>query len=545
VPFGIARSALSSSSRRARIGYRCSLAALIVFFGCESLQTATADGDTRTIAFFNTHTKESLKITYKVNGRYDEDALQKINMVARDWREGKPTKMDPHLIDLLWAVHRELGAKEPISIVCGFRSPGTNAMLRSRSRGVAKFSQHMLGKAMDFFIPGVPLEKLREAGLRAQRGGVGYYPSSNFVHLDTGGVRHWPRMPEAQLAAVLAKGPLSTSVNGPATRTASAASFTSSLTKMLGIGSDDDDGEDSETTAATTAAPSRSASPARAEPARTKTAEAIPMPPVRPAAPSATAPSFGLASTTSRIVQLKPAAPAQGTTLASRDTGISGDMFSERGIWQGMPESDSMQASAALKSAAVTSQARRSGGTVVASAGPVATASLATTSLAPWPMPSREPVEATMSYAPVATPSVQTRPTGIGPAPRPAARPDTTVAMKRTATKPAALPTGGAQDSATNPGVATRLGPRLNDPWIRAMIVSPSAGTFMSTSLMGTPDYRVLGPYLQKPASSVMMTFSDDPHFGMSTDKFSGSAIVFVATVTFAQRTALLQPPPK
>src|SRR5207249_6001492 len=143
-----------------------------------------------------------------VNGRYDEEALKKINWVLRDWRKEEATKMDPHTIDMLWEVHREVGATEPIWVVCGYRSPGTNAMLRRRSSGVAKFSQHMLGKAMDFYIPGVSLERLREAGLRASRGGVGFYPSSNFVHLDTGSVRHWPRMPEAELAKVMAKGPL-------------------------------------------------------------------------------------------------------------------------------------------------------------------------------------------------------------------------------------------------------------------------------------------------------------------------------------------------
>ena len=86
--------------------------------------------------------------------------------------------MDPHLIDLLWEVHREVGAKEAIWIICGYRSPETNSMLRRRSSGVAEFSQHTLGKAIDFYIPGVPLERLREVGLRAQRGGVGFYPTS-------------------------------------------------------------------------------------------------------------------------------------------------------------------------------------------------------------------------------------------------------------------------------------------------------------------------------------------------------------------------------
>jgi hypothetical protein len=260
------------------------------------------------------------------------------------------------------------------------------------------------------------------------------------------------------------------------------------------------------------------------------------MPPVKPAAQPA--PSYGLASTTSRVIQLKPATtPAQATAVASRDTGPSADdVFSERSFWHGMPEADAAQASAALKSAASSSQARRSGGVAVASVGPAATASLA-----PWPIPSREPTEGTLSYAPVATPSIQTRPTGIGAAPRPApqssARPDTTVAVKRNGNKPSVVPTGIAGANPMKPG------PRLNDPWVRAMIVSPSAGAFMSTSLIGAPDYRVLGPYLQKPASSVMMTFSDNPHFGMSTEKFSGSAVVFVATVTFSQRTALLQSP--
>ncbi len=193
-----------------RFGSCGSIAALLMFFGCDGLQSATAEGETRTISLHHIHTNEDLTVTYKVNGRYDEKALGKIDQLLRDWREDKPTHMDPHLIDLLWEVHREVGAKEPIWIVCGYRSPSTNSTLRKRSSGVAKFSQHMQGKAIDFYIPGVPLDQLRAAGLRAQRGGVGYYPSSGapFVHLDTAGVRHWPRMPEAQLASVLSKGQL-------------------------------------------------------------------------------------------------------------------------------------------------------------------------------------------------------------------------------------------------------------------------------------------------------------------------------------------------
>src|SRR4029450_10403784 len=198
------------SLRCARAGYCCSIAAFLVFFGSKNLQNAVAQGDTRTISFHHIHTDEELTVTYKVNGRYDDEALRKINNLMRDWRESKLIAIDPHLIDLLWEVHREVGAKEAVWIVCGYRSPETNSMLRRRASGVAQFSQHTLGKAIDFYIPGVPLDQLREAGLRAQRGGVGFYPTSGapFVHMDTGSVRHWPRMLEAQLANVLAKGQL-------------------------------------------------------------------------------------------------------------------------------------------------------------------------------------------------------------------------------------------------------------------------------------------------------------------------------------------------
>lgn len=191
-----------------RNGKSVGLAALVLFFGCENLQTAIANGDTRTISFHHVHTGEDLTITYKVNGRYDDAAMQKINWELRDWRHEEPIKMDPHLIDLVWEVQRETGGKAPIQIICGYRSPATNSMLRAKTRGVAQFSQHMLGKALDFYLPDVPLSKLREAGLRLQRGGVGFYPTSGspFVHLDTGNVRHWPKMTRDQLAKVFPDG---------------------------------------------------------------------------------------------------------------------------------------------------------------------------------------------------------------------------------------------------------------------------------------------------------------------------------------------------
>src|SRR5262245_6273619 len=113
--------------------------------------------------------------------------------------------MDPRLFDVLWEVTREVDAKNPVRIVSSYRSPKTNAMLRRRSHAVAQFSQHMLGKAIDFNIEGVSLDDLRAAGMRLQRGGVGFYPGA-FVHMDVGSVRHWPRMTHDQLARVFPNG---------------------------------------------------------------------------------------------------------------------------------------------------------------------------------------------------------------------------------------------------------------------------------------------------------------------------------------------------
>src|SRR6201997_352517 len=148
----------------ARTGYSCGLALLIFILGSKALQNAVAEGDTRTITMHHLHTGEDITITYKRNGRYDEAALEKLNWFLRDWRKSEQTRMDPHLIDLVWDVQREANTGNPIQVVCGYRSPETNAMLRHRSAntGVARFSQHMLGHAMDFYIPGISLEKVRE-----------------------------------------------------------------------------------------------------------------------------------------------------------------------------------------------------------------------------------------------------------------------------------------------------------------------------------------------------------------------------------------------
>ena len=184
------------------------LAAIFAFASAGNLENAIANGDTRELSFHHMHTGEMLTVTFKREGRYDPQGLEKINWLLRDWRRDEPTRMDPQLFDLLWEIHREVDAKEPVTIVSAYRSPQTNAMLRKRGRGVARFSQHMMGKAIDFYIPGVELSDLRIAGLRMERGGVGFYPTSGspFVHMDTGGIRHWPRMTRDQLARVFPNG---------------------------------------------------------------------------------------------------------------------------------------------------------------------------------------------------------------------------------------------------------------------------------------------------------------------------------------------------
>lgn len=170
-------------------------------------QTEARGGD-RTLRLYYTHTKERGDFTFKKNGRYDRAVLDKLNRFLRDWRQNEPTRMDPQLFDLVWAIQQQAGSDQPIHIVSSYRSLKTNNMLRTRSRGVAQKSQHTAGKAMDFFIPGVPLSKLRAIALKMQVGGVGYYPGSGspFIHVDTGSVRMWPRMTRQQLAQIFPNG---------------------------------------------------------------------------------------------------------------------------------------------------------------------------------------------------------------------------------------------------------------------------------------------------------------------------------------------------
>ncbi len=173
-----------------------------------ALPVTSANAETRKLKLYYLHTGERAEITFKKNGKYIKGGLRKINRFLRDWRRNEPTKMNPRLMDLIWEVYKETGSRKYIHVISGYRSPATNNLLRKRGRGVAKKSQHTLGNALDFFIPGVSLRKLRNIGLRKGIGGVGYYPKSGspFVHMDTGRVRHWPRMSRSQLVKVFSRG---------------------------------------------------------------------------------------------------------------------------------------------------------------------------------------------------------------------------------------------------------------------------------------------------------------------------------------------------
>lgn len=139
----------------------------------------------------NLHTGEKFSAVYYANGSYLPDALAEATRVLRDWRTGDQHFIDPTLFDALHAIGGKLETRKSFQIISGYRSPKTNAMLGRRSHGVAEHSQHTVGKAIDLRIEGVELSNLRNAALAIGAGGVGYYPVSNFVHVDTGRVRQW------------------------------------------------------------------------------------------------------------------------------------------------------------------------------------------------------------------------------------------------------------------------------------------------------------------------------------------------------------------
>jgi uncharacterized protein YcbK (DUF882 family) len=166
---------------------------LILFFAGLFFLSVTqgSSGDERSLKLYHTHTGKSLQVTYYTGGRYLPDAMTELRVFLADWRDGKQRDMDPELMNILWRIQQISANKEAYEIISAYRSEETNALLHSRSKGVAKNSQHVLGKAIDVRLRGLDLERLRETARDLRLGGVGYYPGSDFVHVDTGRVRYW------------------------------------------------------------------------------------------------------------------------------------------------------------------------------------------------------------------------------------------------------------------------------------------------------------------------------------------------------------------
>jgi uncharacterized protein YcbK (DUF882 family) len=504
-----------------RAGGRLAVAGLLLLGANNSLQNAIAEGDTRTLTFHHVHTGENITVTFKRDGRYDEAALKKLDWFMRDWRKEQETHMDPHLFDLLWETYRDLGATEPIQVICGYRSPGTNAMLRARSNGVAKFSQHINGNAIDFYIPGVPLAKVRAEGLRLQRGGVGFYPTSGspFVHMDTGTIRHWPRIPREELVKIfpngrtvhipadghplpgyaLALADVERRGNAPNGRSLEAAReagvITASqeqaaekpkrslLARLFGIGKDAD--EQSKQPAA-----KRARTPiavASLGPRKRATVEHIvPLPAARPM-PVAVA-----------AVLPKPRPAEQTIAMAA----LANKTFDDGAYWR-----TPIETSPALPAPLATGTRYET-----ASLDPASTGSTADHALA-------YAAESDSRLAASARPMGSRLPRMPAEARVIPASLSTTVVVK----PPLALAMGGSE--------------RSDSPWLRAAILTPSVRDFMTANRVGAVDPRWQQELLHKPSLSLMMTFSADPHLGVVADHFTGSAVVFLATATFAPQT--------
>ena len=176
------------------------VALVMVLVALFSVDTAVADDgyvapqdEYRSLSFRHTHTNERIDVTYWENGSYVADSLLRINQFLRDFRTDDQIEMDPELLDILHEVYRRTGSSGHFEVISAFRSPKTNEMLRNRSSnsGVAKKSQHLLGKAIDVRLTDVPTARLRKVAYDLGLGGVGFYEKSDFVHIDTGRFRTW------------------------------------------------------------------------------------------------------------------------------------------------------------------------------------------------------------------------------------------------------------------------------------------------------------------------------------------------------------------
>ncbi|MGY3450130.1 DUF882 domain-containing protein [Bradyrhizobium sp. USDA 4353] len=528
---------------------RTGLASLLLLMGAGTIRDAEALNDTRTLSFHHTHSGEDLTVTFKREGRYDEDALKKLNYFLRDWRTQDQTVMDRRLFDILWEVYRDVDGKQPIQIISSYRSPATNSMLRRRSArsGVARHSQHMLGHAMDFYIPGVPLEQIRYAGLRLQRGGVGFYPTSGspFVHLDTGNIRHWPRMTADQLARVfpdgktvhvptngvplkgyeLAKAEIEKRGSGD-----DASSGGSNLLARLFRGRPSEDDEESgESDSKADAKPVQVAAvSARAseKAAADKTATEKTADKDRSNADSKPATARGkianalqLASADAQGVQQPAAKPETKSETTSainggdRDSAPKSvaDIINARGFWGENPSTPKQATPEQV--AAIT--ARRA--------------------LSAIDQPQNASLMQAMAFAPPSPPDRSNATTAPIP-----------VRNSRPAATRSAAPESNAkagQNSDALITMATRVsaakGP--DSTWMRAIMLTPSASSSMSVTKMGDPDLTVMRSYFVKPQTALAMTFAADPTPGLSYDQFTGPAIIKLETKSFTMRAAALR----
>lgn len=184
-------------NRRSFLGLGAAAAASTLLPGtvlAAAARTPAPRAPERVLSFFNTHTGERLKTAYCCGGEYQPEALRSVNHILRDFRANEVKPIDPNLLDLLHELSGTLETDQPFHIISGYRSPNTNTMLRDRGgvhTGVASRSLHMVGQAIDIRVPGVKLDHLRGAAQALKIGGVGYYPDSNFVHVDVGRVRYW------------------------------------------------------------------------------------------------------------------------------------------------------------------------------------------------------------------------------------------------------------------------------------------------------------------------------------------------------------------
>jgi uncharacterized protein YcbK (DUF882 family) len=181
----------NSSILLSRRGFLRSVTGAAVTLAAPGVIAATSPAGDRELSFYNTHTGEKLCATFWSDGEYLGDAIEEINWILRDHRAGVASPIDPKLLDLLYKLQLKVDHPGEIHVISGYRSPATNAMLNKKSSGVAKRSYHMQGKAIDIRLPGFDSSKLHKAAVALKGGGVGYYSSSNFVHLDVGRVRYW------------------------------------------------------------------------------------------------------------------------------------------------------------------------------------------------------------------------------------------------------------------------------------------------------------------------------------------------------------------